>query len=115
LVSQANIIRFPKTGIFSIAIIILAFLGKSNTIVGFAVGINRIFATGTRGYFDAYTIYTESKVNLFRMLAGTLGGYDIKEGRTWGSSDISYVILKRRDDASREGNSITNTHVTRGP
>jgi hypothetical protein len=31
------------------------------------------------------------------------------------SSDISYVIFKRRDDANREGNSVTNAHVTRGP
>jgi hypothetical protein len=29
--------------------------------------------------------------------------------------DISYVILKRRDNANREGNSITNAHVTQGP
>jgi hypothetical protein len=30
-------------------------------------------------------------------------------------SNISCIILKRRDNANREGNSITNTHVTRGP
>jgi hypothetical protein len=31
------------------------------------------------------------------------------------SCDISYMILKRRDDTNQEGNSITNKHVTRGP
>jgi hypothetical protein len=30
------------------------------------------------------------------------------------SCDISYVILKYRGDTNREGNSITNAHVTRG-
>jgi hypothetical protein len=112
---QANIIRFPKAGIFSIAIIVLVFLEKSNIAVGFAVRINRVFAAGTRGYFGTYTIYIKNKVDLFRIFAGMLGGYDRKEGRTWGFSNISYVILKRRDNASRKGNSITNTHVTRGP
>jgi hypothetical protein len=29
--------------------------------------------------------------------------------------DISYVILKRRGDANRKGNSVTNAYVTRGP
>jgi hypothetical protein len=29
--------------------------------------------------------------------------------------DISYIILKRRDNTNQEGNSITNEHVTRGP
>jgi hypothetical protein len=29
--------------------------------------------------------------------------------------DISYMILKRRDNANQEGNSVTNEHVTRGP
>jgi hypothetical protein len=40
----------------------------------------------------------------------------IKEGK--GGSflyDISYVILKCRDNANQEGNSVTNEHVTRGP
>jgi hypothetical protein len=96
-------------------IIVLVFLGKSNVAAGFAVRINRVFAAGTRGHFGAHTIYAESKVDLFHTFAGTLGGYDRKEGRTWGFSDISYMILKRRDNASREGNSVTNTHVTRGP
>jgi hypothetical protein len=82
LVSQANIIGFPKAGIFSIAIIILAFLGKSNIAAGFAVRINRVFATGTRGHFGAYTIYTESKIDLFYIFASTLGGYDKKERKT---------------------------------
>jgi hypothetical protein len=31
------------------------------------------------------------------------------------SNDISCIIFKRRDDANREGNSVTNAHVTRGP
>jgi hypothetical protein len=31
------------------------------------------------------------------------------------SYNISYIILKHRDDTNREGNSITNAHVTRGP
>jgi hypothetical protein len=37
--------------------------------------------------------------------------------RKSGSSlcDISYMILKRRGDTNREGNSVTNAHVTRGP
>jgi hypothetical protein len=82
LVLQANIIGFPKTGIFSIAIIILAFLGKSNIAAGFAVRINRVFAAGTRGHFGAYMIYTKSKIDLFRMFAGILGGYNKKGGRT---------------------------------
>jgi hypothetical protein len=29
--------------------------------------------------------------------------------------DISYVILKYRDNTNQEGNNITNEHVTRGP
>jgi hypothetical protein len=37
-----------------------------------------------------------------------------KEGKPWPSSNISYIILKRRDNANREGNNITNAHVTRG-
>jgi hypothetical protein len=80
-VSQANITGFPKTGIFSIAIIVLVLLGKSNAAAGFAVGTNRVFAAGTRSHFGTHTIYTESKINLFRMFASTLGGYDRKEGR----------------------------------
>jgi hypothetical protein len=79
LVSQANIIRFPKAGIFSIAIIILVFLRKSNIAARFAVKINRVFAAGIRGYFGAYTIYIKSKVDLFYIFAGILGGYDRKE------------------------------------
>jgi hypothetical protein len=94
---------------------VLVFLGKNNIAAGFAVRINRIFAAGIKGYFGAYTIYAEGKIDLFCIFAGMLGGYDRKEGRTWGFSDISYVILKRRDNASREGNNVTNTHVTRGP
>jgi hypothetical protein len=31
------------------------------------------------------------------------------------SCDISYMILKRWGDANREGNNVTNAHVTRGP
>jgi hypothetical protein len=31
------------------------------------------------------------------------------------SYDISYMILKRRDNTNQEGNSITNKHITRGP
>jgi hypothetical protein len=115
LVSQANITGFPKTGIFNTTIIILVFLGKNNAIVGFIIRINRVFATGTRGYFGTHIIYAKSKIDLFRIFAGMLGGYNKKEGRTWGFSNISYMILKRRDDTSREGNSVTNTHVTRGP
>jgi hypothetical protein len=38
-----------------------------------------------------------------------------KEEGNQDSSDISYVVFKRRDDASQEGNSVTNKHVTRGP
>jgi hypothetical protein len=29
--------------------------------------------------------------------------------------NISYMILKRRDNTNQEGNNITNKHVTRGP
>jgi hypothetical protein len=112
---QANIIGFPKAGIFSITIIVLVFLGKSNIAAGFAVRINRVFAAGTRGYFGTHTIYAESKIDLFCMFIGILGGYNRKEGRIWGFNNISYVILKRWDNTSREGNSVTNTHVTRGP
>jgi hypothetical protein len=43
------------------------------------------------------------------------GWHDKKEERPWPLGDISYVVLKRRDDANPEGNSITNSHVTRGP
>jgi hypothetical protein len=82
LVSQANITGFPKTGIFNTTIIILVFLGKSNTTVGFAIGINRVFAAGTRGYFGIYTIYIESKIDLFCIFASILGGYNRKKGRT---------------------------------
>jgi hypothetical protein len=31
------------------------------------------------------------------------------------SSNISYMILKYRDNTNQEGNSITNAHMTRGP
>jgi hypothetical protein len=31
------------------------------------------------------------------------------------SCDISYIILKYRGDTNREGNNITNAHITRGP
>jgi hypothetical protein len=82
LVSQANIIRFPKTSIFSITITILAFLRKNNIAVGFAIRINKVFAVGTRGYFGAYMIYTKSKVDLFYTFAGILGGYNKKEEKT---------------------------------
>jgi hypothetical protein len=51
-------------------------------VAGFAVGINRVFAASTRGYFGAYIIYIKSKVNLFRMLAGMLRDYNKKEGKT---------------------------------
>jgi hypothetical protein len=31
-----------------------------------------------------------------------------------GLRSISYIVLKRRGDANREGNSVTNTYITRG-
>jgi hypothetical protein len=82
LVSQTNIIGFPKVGIFSIAIIVFVFLRKSNITAGFAVGINRVFVAGIKGYFGAYIIYTKSKINLFRIFAGMLGGYNKKKRKT---------------------------------
>jgi hypothetical protein len=40
----------------------------------------------------------------------------IKEGKGGGfSCNISYIILKRWDNANQEGNSVTNVHITRGP
>jgi hypothetical protein len=40
----------------------------------------------------------------------------IKEGKNNSPScDISYMILKRRDNTNQEGNNITNEYVTRGP
>jgi hypothetical protein len=38
-----------------------------------------------------------------------------KKRKLWFSSDISYIVLKRRDNTNREGNNITNIHMTRGP
>jgi hypothetical protein len=82
LVSQANIIRFPKAGIFNTIIIVLVFLEKNNITAGFAIRINRVFIVGTRGYFGAYTIYTKSKINLFCIFTGILRGYNKKEEKT---------------------------------
>jgi hypothetical protein len=38
-----------------------------------------------------------------------------KKKSFWLSSEISYIILKCRDNTNREGNNVTNAHVTRGP
>jgi hypothetical protein len=37
-----------------------------------------------------------------------------REGRSFWAN-ISYIILKRRDDTNREGNNVTNAYITRGP
>jgi hypothetical protein len=42
-------------------------------------------------------------------------GHNKKKRRPWPLSDISFMILKHRGDANREGNSITNVYVIRGP
>jgi hypothetical protein len=62
-------------------IIIFVFFGKSNTTAGFVIRINRVFATGIKGYFGTYTIYIKNKIDLFYIFAGILGGYNRKEGR----------------------------------
>jgi hypothetical protein len=63
-------------------IIILVFLGKNNIIIRFIIRINRVFATGTKDYFGAYIIYIKSKIDLFCIFAGILGGYNRKERKT---------------------------------
>jgi hypothetical protein len=62
-------------------IIILVFLGKNNITVGFVIRINKVFATNIKGYFGIYIIYTKSKIDLFYIFAGILGGYNRKEGK----------------------------------
>jgi hypothetical protein len=84
-------------------------LGKGNIV---SIGI---LAVNTRGYLNTYAVYAESKLDLFRVFTSALGGYNRKKERPWALYDISYMILKRQGDANREGNSITNTLVTRGP
>jgi hypothetical protein len=73
-----------------------------------------LFIASIRGYvFFISFSYRVTKGNKTTIVA--FGWYNGKKGKLWFSSDISYVILKRRDDTNREGNSITNAHVTRGP
>jgi hypothetical protein len=45
----------------------------------------------------------------------TFRWYNRKEKRPWFLDDISYIVLKRRDNTNRGGNSITNAYMTRGP
>jgi hypothetical protein len=73
-----------------------------------------LFTASTRGYVSfASFSYRVTKGD--RTIIVAFGWYNRKKGRLWFSSNISYIILKRRDNASREGNSVTSAHVTRGP
>jgi hypothetical protein len=74
LVSQSNIIRFSKTSVFGITVAVFTLFRKDNiTTIG-------ILAASTRGHFGTHAVYAKGKFNLFRMFAGTLGGYNRKEG-----------------------------------
>jgi hypothetical protein len=73
-----------------------------------------VFTTSTRSYVS-FTSFSYRVIKGNRTTIVAFGWYNRKKRRSWLSSNISYMILKRRDDANREGNSITNTHVTRRP
>jgi hypothetical protein len=73
-----------------------------------------LFTASTRGYVS-FTSFGYRVTKGDRTTIVAFGWHNGKEGRSWPSSDISYVVLKRRGDASREGNNITKAHVTGGP
>jgi hypothetical protein len=79
------------------------------------VRINRFFITNIRNYFYTHAVYTKGNFDLFYIPASVLRGYSRKEKRLWGLNDISYMIFKCRGDTNREGNNVTNMHMTRGP
>jgi hypothetical protein len=72
------------------------------------------FITSTRGYIS-FTSFSYRVTKGNKTIIVIFGWYNRKERKPWPPSGISYVIFKRRDDANREGNSITNAYVTRGP
>jgi hypothetical protein len=101
-----NIIGFVLTNILSAPSIF--YIARGNILLFF------FFIASARSYvsFSSFS-YRITKKN--RTTIVMFGWYNKKERRSRLSSDISYMILKRRDDTNREGNSITNAHVTRGP
>jgi hypothetical protein len=72
------------------------------------------FTTSTRGYIS-FTGFSYRVTKIDRTTIITFGWHNRKERNFWLLSEISYIVLKRRDDANQEGNSVTNAHVTRGP
>jgi hypothetical protein len=105
-VNLANIIGLALTNILGILYILD--IARSN-ILSLV-----LFITSTRGYVSFASFgYRVTKRDRTTIVA--FGEYNRKKEKPWLSSDISCMIFKRRDDANREGNSVTNAHVTRGP
>jgi hypothetical protein len=105
-VDLANIISLALTNILGAPSILD--IARSNTLLFI------LFITSIRGYISFTNLgYCVIKRN--RTTIVTFGQYDKKERKSWPSSDISYIVLKCRDDTNRERNSITSAHVTRGP
>jgi hypothetical protein len=73
-----------------------------------------LFIASIKGYvsFTSFN-YRVTKRNKTTIIM--FGWHNRKKRSFWFSSEISYMVLKRWDDTNREGNSITNVYVTRGP
>jgi hypothetical protein len=105
-VDLANIAGFVLTNILGILYILN--IARSNILLLI------LFIASTGGYVS-FTSFGYRITKGDRTIIVIFGWYNRKRGSFWLSSEISYIVLKYRDDANREGNSVTNAHVTRGP
>jgi hypothetical protein len=105
-VDLANITGFVLTNILGILYIFS--VARSNTLLLI------LFITSIRGYvfFTSFGYYIIKRNKTTIVI---FGWYNKKKKNFWFSSEISYIVLKYRDNANREGNNVTNAHVTRGP
>jgi hypothetical protein len=75
VVSGPDVVRFSKTGIFGVTVIVFSFLRKGNIVL---IGV---LITSARSYLNTYTIYTKNEFDLFYTFTNTLKDYDRKKGK----------------------------------
>jgi hypothetical protein len=105
-VDLTNIISLALTNILGISYVLS--IARSDILLFI------LFITSIRGYVSfisfSYRVTKRNKTTIvmFRW-------YNKKKGSFWPLSEVSYIVLKYRDNANREGNNITNAYMTRGP
>jgi hypothetical protein len=106
LVDLANIVGLVLTNILGILYVLN--IARSDILLLI------LFIASTRGYVS-FTSFGYHVTKGDKTTIVMFGWYNKKERNFWFSSEISYVVFKRRDNANREGNNVTNVYVTRGP